>query len=118
MIGAVQPAATVHTGDAIVTPVFALPAAVDGATDNRPKPNADTATSAMRLIDVFVDICFLSIRVDLKDFFKSAWLRNAFSSDMSEPFLGFQGSYRGGKGSGGWGLDSAVHERDWSDAGY
>ena len=35
--------------------------ALAGTTDNRPKPIADTATSAMRLRSVFVDICFLSI---------------------------------------------------------
>ena len=34
----------------------------DGATESVPKPNAATATSAMRLKVVFVDICFLSIR--------------------------------------------------------
>jgi hypothetical protein len=39
-------------------------AALAGATDNRPKPIADTATSAMRLRSVFVDICFLSISQD------------------------------------------------------
>jgi hypothetical protein len=39
-------------------------AALDGAADTRPKPNADTATSAMRLRSVFVDICFLSISQD------------------------------------------------------
>jgi hypothetical protein len=38
-----------------------LSAAATGTTDNRPKPIADTATSAMRLRSVFVDICFLSI---------------------------------------------------------
>jgi hypothetical protein len=36
-------------------------AALDGAMLSNPKPNADTATSAMRLRSVFVDICFLSI---------------------------------------------------------
>jgi hypothetical protein len=36
----------------------------DGATEIKPKPNADTATSAMRLRSVFVDICFLSISQD------------------------------------------------------
>jgi hypothetical protein len=82
----------VTTPATTVTEVFAgamgvAPAAREGATDNRPKPNADTATSAMRLIDVFVDICFLSVKVDLKDFLRSAWRENAFSSDMSEPFL-------------------------------
>jgi len=35
--------------------------ACDGTTDNIPKPKAATATSAMRLKVVFVDICFLSI---------------------------------------------------------
>ena len=53
-------------------------------TEKRLKLNADTATSAMRLIDVFVDICFLSIKVDFEDFSRSAWLKNAFSSDMSD----------------------------------
>jgi hypothetical protein len=36
-------------------------AANDGTTESIPKPNAATATSAMRLKVVFVDICFLSI---------------------------------------------------------
>ena len=53
-------------------------------TEKRLKLNADTATSAMRLKVVFVDICFLSIKVDPKDFFRSAWRENAFSSDMSD----------------------------------
>jgi hypothetical protein len=39
-------------------------AAFAGITDNRPNPIADTATSAMRLRSVFVDICFLSISQD------------------------------------------------------
>ena len=33
----------------------------DGTAETIPKPNAATATSAMRLKVVFVDICFLSI---------------------------------------------------------
>ena len=33
-------------------------------TEFIPKPNVDTATSAMRLRSVFVDICFLSISRD------------------------------------------------------
>jgi hypothetical protein len=37
------------------------PAALEGATESIPKPKAATATSAMRLKVVFVDICFLSI---------------------------------------------------------
>jgi hypothetical protein len=61
--------------------------ALAGATDNRPKPIAATVASAMRLKVVFVDICFLSIKVDFEDFSSSAWRKNAFSSDMSEPFL-------------------------------
>jgi hypothetical protein len=36
-------------------------AAFDGTTDRSPNPNDATATSAMRLKVVFVDICFLSI---------------------------------------------------------
>jgi hypothetical protein len=36
-------------------------AAFDGTTDRSPNPNEATATSAMRLRSVFVDICFLSI---------------------------------------------------------
>jgi hypothetical protein len=36
-------------------------AADEGTADNRPKPIAETATSARRLRVVFVDICFLSI---------------------------------------------------------
>jgi hypothetical protein len=58
--------------------------ALAGTIDRTPKPNADTATSAMRLIDVFVDICFLSKIVDPEDFPESAWRENAFSSDMSK----------------------------------
>jgi len=67
-----------------VAAVAVLVAAEDGDTVSKPKPNADTATSAMRLIDVFVDICFLSLEVDPRTFPESAWRRNAFSSDMSD----------------------------------
>jgi hypothetical protein len=35
--------------------------ALAGATDKRPTPRADTATSAMRLRSVFIDIFFLSL---------------------------------------------------------
>jgi len=76
------PATPVLVGEEMVT-VPIVEAAFAGTTDNRPKPNADTATSAMRLIDVFVDICFLSLRVELEDFSNSAWLRRTHSSDMS-----------------------------------
>jgi hypothetical protein len=55
----VEPAANAGT----VPNVIELGAtAVAGATEDRtPKPNEATATSAMRLKVVFVDICFLSI---------------------------------------------------------
>jgi hypothetical protein len=47
---------------AVEVTVNAVVTALAGANDDRrPKPNADTATSAMRLRSVFVDICFLSI---------------------------------------------------------
>jgi hypothetical protein len=45
----------------IVSDEATVAAALTGETETRPKPNADTATSAMRLRSVFVDICFLSI---------------------------------------------------------
>jgi hypothetical protein len=51
----------------------ALPAEIAGTTDNIPKPNADTATSAIRLIDVFVDIIFLS-KVIRAYFARTAWV--------------------------------------------
>jgi len=41
----------------------ALIAADEGATERTPRPNAATATSAMRLKVVFVDILFLSVVV-------------------------------------------------------
>jgi hypothetical protein len=46
-------------------------AAVDGTTESIPKPKAATATSAMRLKLVFVDICFLSL-VEIENFSVSA----------------------------------------------
>jgi hypothetical protein len=47
-----------------VLTVAELSFAVEGTADNTPKPNAATATSAMRWKVVFVDICFLSISQD------------------------------------------------------
>ena len=44
----------------------ALAAGVD-ATDRNPAVSADTATTAMRFLSVFVDICFLSL-VELGNF--------------------------------------------------
>jgi hypothetical protein len=65
--------------DPITTDVDATPAALTGvAVDKTPSPNADTATSAMRLIVVFVDIDFLSV-VELRPFPNSAWGIDSFS---------------------------------------
>jgi len=59
------------TSPPLVVP-SSIPAALEGATESIPKPKAATATRAMRLKVVFVDICFLSL-VDPEDFSKSAW---------------------------------------------
>jgi len=53
----------------------ALAAGAATIIDRNPAPNAETATSAMRLRVVFVDICFLSI-VDSRAFPESAWQRD------------------------------------------
>jgi hypothetical protein len=53
--------------------VSALIAAVVGTEDRTPRPSAATATSAMRLKFVVVDICFLSIVVS--KYFLEAALR-------------------------------------------
>jgi hypothetical protein len=50
-----------------------------GRAENPPSANAAAATNAMRLIDVFVDIIFLSRKVAAKNFFTAAWFPNAFS---------------------------------------
>jgi hypothetical protein len=47
-----------------VAAVISKVVADDGATESIPKPIEATATSAMRLKVVFVDICFLSISQD------------------------------------------------------
>jgi hypothetical protein len=46
---------------AVVGAVTSPTAAFAGATDKRPIPRADTATSAMRLRSVLIDILFLSL---------------------------------------------------------
>jgi len=56
----------------LVNPFVDEFAANDGEPDMRPKPKAETATSAIRLSVDFVDICFLSL-VDPEDFSRSAW---------------------------------------------
>jgi hypothetical protein len=59
----VAPESTPTRAGAEVPAVIAVAkvAAVEGTTESIPKPKAATATSAMRLKVVFVDICFLSI---------------------------------------------------------
>jgi hypothetical protein len=47
----------------LIVKVSALTAAFEGATESNPKPNEATATSAIRLKFVFVDIYFLSLVV-------------------------------------------------------
>ena len=59
--------------------IVVVDAACAGKAENPPSANAAAATSAMRLIDVFVDIIFLSRKVAAKNFFTAAWPRNAFS---------------------------------------
>jgi len=63
---------------AVDVTVRPITAAFDGATEMTPRPNAATATSAMRLNVVFVDICFLSI-VELRTIRISAWIKSALS---------------------------------------
>jgi hypothetical protein len=74
----VKTAAVVESAAAVaavpfLTTVIVVPVTVacDGTTERTPKPNAATATSAMRLNVVFVDICFLSI-VDPRTIRRSA----------------------------------------------
>jgi hypothetical protein len=55
----------------VAEPVIADAVAFAGATDRTPAPNAATATSAMRLKFVFVDMFFLSL-VELRNFLISA----------------------------------------------
>ena len=58
---AVEPIAIVVDAEDRAIESAIPPAAFAGETGMTPKPNAATATSAMRLKVVFVDICFLSI---------------------------------------------------------
>ena len=51
------------TNEPFVTVTDRLPTAFAGTEDSNPRPKAATATSAMRLKFVFVDICFLSLVV-------------------------------------------------------
>jgi hypothetical protein len=63
---AVSPTVTVEA-EALRVSVSLTTAAEEGATERTPRPNAATATSAIRLKVVFVDICFLSV-VDIETF--------------------------------------------------
>jgi hypothetical protein len=57
----VDPALAAGTVPTEIAPnVAAFDAGIE-TIESRPAPNADTATSEMRLRSVFVDICFLSI---------------------------------------------------------
>jgi hypothetical protein len=60
VVVAALPTSTVAVAEVTATDVTALFAAFAGTTLSSPMPSADTATSAMRLIVVFVDISFLS----------------------------------------------------------
>jgi hypothetical protein len=66
---------------------FVTVAADAGTVANTPKPSADTATSAMRLRSVFVDICFLSISRSSDDPRSGLSSKNAFSYVMRVHFL-------------------------------
>ena len=52
-----------EVADTVKVSELATIAADEGATERTPRPNAATATSAMRLKVVFVDILFLSVVV-------------------------------------------------------
>jgi len=63
---------------AVITPVLLVPVlkkpvveAVDGTADTTPAVNAATATTTMRCLIVFIDICFLSL-VGLRYFLRPA----------------------------------------------
>ena len=80
----VSDVAPIRAGDEVPAET-AVTAACEGTTDIKPKPKAETATSATRLRVVFVDICFLSI-VDPRAFPGSAWLKKAHSYVMRRHF--------------------------------
>jgi hypothetical protein len=72
-ITAVSPTRAVGIVPTVIDEIVAALAAGTESTESMPKPKAETATSAMRLRVVFVDICFLSIKVDPRAFLESAW---------------------------------------------
>jgi hypothetical protein len=86
------PSSVYKTVSVVVIVTEGNAAADAGTTDIRPKPNADTATSAMRLRSVFVDICFLSL-VDPRTIRSSAWEISAFSYVRSERLVLRRQSY-------------------------
>ena len=85
--GVLHAAPTRHVGTVpTVIEVASRGVADAGATAlTKPKPKVETATSAMRLRVVFVDICFLSL-VDPRAFPESAWHKKALSYDMSASY--------------------------------
>jgi uncharacterized membrane protein YkvA (DUF1232 family) len=70
---------TTEVPSAAFTSESASVAAFAETAENPPKVSATAATAAMRLRLVFVDIIFLSEKVDLKNFFISAWPANTDS---------------------------------------
>jgi hypothetical protein len=65
--------------DTAVTSAASPSAAFEGIAESNPKPKAETATSAIRLRVVFVDICFLSLVVK-KTFSFTAGKERLFAS--------------------------------------
>jgi hypothetical protein len=63
----------------VIDEMLAALAAGTAITESVPKPKAETATSAMRLRVVFVDICFLSLVVK-KTFSFTAGKERLFAS--------------------------------------
>jgi hypothetical protein len=75
------------TAHGVVDVVAATKAALAGAIDVKtPSPSDATATTAMRLKFVFVDICFLSI-VEIGTFPNSALAEKADLFVISQSFL-------------------------------
>jgi hypothetical protein len=70
---------TAGVADALPTVYVRVEAACAETAENPPRVSATAATAAMRLMLVFVDIIFLSEKVDLKNFFISAWPANTDS---------------------------------------
>ncbi|MEY4232910.1 MAG: hypothetical protein RL144_1110, partial [Actinomycetota bacterium] len=83
------------TRTGLTVDVPASTSALAGATDRTPAPNAATATSAMRLKLVFVDIIFLSI-VDPETISGSACAPRALTYVMRKTRLSVRRGPEGG----------------------